>query len=140
LDQCVREGDPQRSASSLTLRASVGRTITDPRSHIVAATQHKPEALARERRNGGIVSLQAAKAACILNDRVRDGDPQRSASSLTLRASVGRLITDPRSHIVAVAQHKPEALARERRYGGIVSLQAAKPHAHWINAFVRGEP
>jgi hypothetical protein len=60
-----------------------------------------------------------------LNDRVRDGDPQRSASSLTLRASFGRPITDPRFQIFAVTQHKPEALARERRYGGIVSLQAA---------------
>jgi hypothetical protein len=35
-----------------------------------------------------------------------------------------------------VTRHKPEALARERRNGGIVSLRAAKPHVRWMNAFV----
>jgi hypothetical protein len=39
------------------IRPTIRRLTTEPRSQIVAVTQHKPEALAREGRNGGIVSL-----------------------------------------------------------------------------------
>ncbi|HEX3997944.1 MAG TPA: hypothetical protein VHX65_05285, partial [Pirellulales bacterium] len=96
--------------------------------------QHNPEALARERRYGGIVSLQAAQPDAHWFNAFVTAIPQRSASSLTLRACVALPLQ------FGMVQHKPEALARERRYGGIVSLQAAQPDAHWINAFVTAIP
>jgi hypothetical protein len=36
-------------------------------------------------------------------------------------------------------QREQGGLARNRRCGGIVSLQAEQPHAHWINAFVSSD-
>jgi hypothetical protein len=138
------------------IRPTICRPTTAPRFHIVAITQHKPEALARERRYGGIVSPQPAKPNAHRINAFVTATPQRSASSLTLRACVAsalefgmakairpticRPTTDPRFHIVAVTQHKPEALARERRYGGIVSLQTAKAECTSDQCVREGDP
>jgi hypothetical protein len=128
------------------IRPTIRRLTTGPRSHIFAVTQRKPEALARERRNGGIVSLQATPPhAPWINAfarAARDGGRPRLRFAPSVGVDTGFWDGQsdspddspphyrPRFHIVAVTQQKPEALARERRNGGIVSLQAAKAIVH----------
>jgi hypothetical protein len=137
---------PGRAKSTIRMRPAALAARSSPRDPKSLA-RHKPEALARERRNGGIVSLQATKPHAhwtTPRGRPRNGALPRLRFGLVLRQRwiLGGQTTspddspprDPKS----LARHKPEALARERRNGGIVSLQATKPHAHWMTP--RGRP